>query len=150
MQQLCGAWGPAWGQVSCFKKVPVCLSYMCLKLYQCKSLRTWKTGVQVAQCKRVAELYHRGEWNFNLILEFLDYNFLSFILQIRKGVHIQGGVELRTFSGKNISTKCCWYVAKLTLTLFVKQRLWLCLAAQLPSVPSKVASSHVGCKNDQV
>lgn len=46
--------------------------------------------------------------------------------------------------------KCCWYVAKLTLTLFVKQRHWLCLAAQLPSVPSKLASSHVGCKNDQV
>lgn len=55
-----------------------------------------------------------------------------------------------TFPGKNISTKHFCYVAKLALTQFLKQRLWLCLAAQLPSVPSKVASSHVGWENDQV
>lgn len=108
-----------------------------LKAAPRKSLRAHKIGIQVPLCvpQINGRMASEGRGILALCLNFWAI-ILCLILQIQKGICGGGREELSTFSVENISAK--HFSALPNLTQSLKQRLWLCLAAQFPSVPSEV------------
>lgn len=93
------------------------------------SLRNHKLGVR---CVKQWQVWITGRGILNLCLNFWAI-ISSLVLSDTKR---RGREELSTFSRENTAAKH-WNVLP-NLTQSLKQRLWLCLAAQLPSVPSEV------------